>query len=116
MGFDIIDGVLDRGYVLRILIRDLSLKLLFKSHDQFNGVERVGSKVFHEGSRVLDILLFHTKLLRDYLLDAFFDAAHFRIVLLLRVDYVVATGFTNSRAVLQREQGFYPESPQHLIY
>ena len=49
MGVGVIDGVLNRGDFFGVLIRYFNAKLIFEGHNQFHGVERVGTKIGYEG-------------------------------------------------------------------
>src|SRR5690606_27637920 len=76
VGLDVVDGLLHRGDLLGLLVRDLALELFLEGHHQFHGVQRVGAKVVDEGSARADLVFLHAELLHHNLLDAFFDAAH----------------------------------------
>src|SRR3954452_5882392 len=54
---DVIDGVLDRADLLRILVRDLRPELLFEAHDELDQVERVSVQVVDERRLGLDLIL-----------------------------------------------------------
>jgi hypothetical protein len=73
---DVINRELNGRDLLSFLIGNFSLKFLFQSHHQFDGVKGVGTEIFDERSGRLNILLFNAQLLSDDFLDAFFDAAH----------------------------------------
>src|SRR5918993_2371766 len=73
---DVIDGLLHRGDLLGLFVRDLALEFFFERHDQFDGVERVGAEVVDERSAIGHFLFLDAELFDDDLLDAFFDAAH----------------------------------------
>ena len=45
---DVLDCLLDRGDFLGVLIGNLDLEFLFQSHDQLDGIERIGSQIVHE--------------------------------------------------------------------
>ncbi len=63
-------------------LAEISSSIVFERHHQFDGIQRIGAEIFHEGSRILDVLFLDSELLRDDFLDAFFDAAHFALLLL----------------------------------
>src|SRR5580658_2206551 len=44
---DVVDGVGHGANLLRILIGDFNIESLFKSHHEFDGVERIGTQVVH---------------------------------------------------------------------
>src|SRR6478735_8059180 len=76
VGLDVIDGLLHRGDLLGLFVRDFALELFFEGHHQFDGVERVGAQVVDERSAVGHFVFLDAELFDDDLLDAFFDAAH----------------------------------------
>src|ERR1700722_10310670 len=73
---DVLDGLLNRGDLFGVLVRNLDLELFFKSHHQLDGVERVGSEVVHEGRIVRDLFLFDAQLLGNDGLDLLLNCAH----------------------------------------
>ena len=73
MRIDVVNGLLDRGDLLRLFVRDLTLELFFERHYQFDGIEGIRPEVVDERGFVLDFRLIDTELLRDNLLDALFD-------------------------------------------
>src|SRR5690606_9319343 len=75
-GGDVIDRLLDRGDLLRFLVRNLGLELLLEGHHQLDRVQRIGAQVVDEGSVVGDLFLLHAQLLGDDALNLFFNAAH----------------------------------------
>ena len=72
---NVVDGFLNGGDLLGLLVRDFGLEFLFESHHQLNGVKRVSTQVFDEGSAVGYFLFFDAKLFGYDFLDAFFDGA-----------------------------------------
>src|SRR5882762_10304530 len=48
MRIDVVDGLLNRGDLFGILIRDLRLEFLFECHHQFNRVQRVCAQIVDE--------------------------------------------------------------------
>lgn len=66
---DEVDGVLDSGDGGGFFFRDFSVEFLFNSHDQFDSVERVGSKVIDERGRRNNLVSIHTELLDNDGLD-----------------------------------------------
>src|SRR5437899_5528279 len=75
---DEVHRVLDGLDVLRLLIRDLHLELLFHGHHQLDDVEGVGAEVLDEGGLRFDLVLAHAELLRDDALDLRLDG-HVRV-------------------------------------
>src|SRR5262245_65148760 len=45
---DVVEDVLEGHDLLGFLVRDVDLELFFERHHQFDGVQRVGAKVFDE--------------------------------------------------------------------
>src|SRR5512137_2525958 len=45
VGGDVLDRLLDGTDLLRFLVRDLALELVFQRHHQFDGVQRIGAEV-----------------------------------------------------------------------
>src|ERR1022692_2635113 len=80
---DVGHGVLHGADLLRVLVRNLDLEGLFESHDQFDGVERVGAEVVHKRSAGRHFRFIHAQLLHDDLFHPFFNRSH-RFVLLSR--------------------------------
>src|SRR5258705_3019232 len=62
---DVIDGFLDAGDLLGVLVRDLDPELLLERHHELHRVERVGAQVVHERGVGGDFLLIDTELLHD---------------------------------------------------
>src|SRR5690606_38340771 len=73
---DVVDGLLHRGDLLGVFVRDFALELFFQGHHQLDGVERIGAEVIDERCAGGEFFFFDAKLFYDDLLDAFFDAAH----------------------------------------
>jgi hypothetical protein len=69
---DEVDGSLDGGDLLDILLRDLDLELLLEGHDELNGIKGVGIEVGHEAGGVLELAL-HIELGLDDVADALLD-------------------------------------------
>src|SRR5579883_2304602 len=65
MLFDVVDGVLDGADLLRVLVGNLEVEILFQRHDQLHGIERVGAQVVNEGGAGCDLGFFHAQLLCD---------------------------------------------------
>src|SRR6185503_1452443 len=45
---DVVNGLLDGGDLLGVLVRDLRLELFLERHHELNGIERVGTEVVDE--------------------------------------------------------------------
>src|SRR5258706_2732725 len=73
---DVIDGLLDGGDLLGVLVGNLALEFLFERHHQLDVVERVRAKIFDEGRFVLDFSFGDAELFRNDLLDACFKVVH----------------------------------------
>jgi hypothetical protein len=73
---NVIDGVLDRRYLLGFLIGDFRFEFFFERHHQLNGVEGVGAKIFYKGRFVLNFIFLNALLLTDQFFYAFFNTAH----------------------------------------
>src|SRR5690606_21991843 len=76
MIFDVVESQLNSSDFLGFFIGDFGFEFFFQSHYQLDGVKRIGSQILDERSRDLYVFFFHTQLLCDDFLDAFFDAAH----------------------------------------
>src|SRR5688572_22777099 len=76
MVLDVVDGLLDGGDLLRLLVGDLGLELLLEGHHQLHRVERVGTEVVDERGLGLDFTLVDAELLGDDFLDALFYVFH----------------------------------------
>src|SRR3954471_2256328 len=75
---DEVDGLLDGGDLLRLLVRNLGLEFLFERHHELDGVERVGAEVVDERGLVLDLRLVHAQLLGNDFLDCLLDVLRHR--------------------------------------
>lgn len=69
---DEVDGSLDGGDLLDILLGDLDLELLLEGHDELDGVKGVGIEVGHEAGGVVELTL-HIELGLDDVADALLD-------------------------------------------
>lgn len=65
---DVVDSVLDGFDFLGVFIRDVKVESLFKSHHQFDDVERVGAEIIDERGTWLDLALVYPQLFDDDLL------------------------------------------------
>src|SRR5690606_29325405 len=61
----IANGVAHRCDLFGILVRDGKVKLFFKLHDEFDGVERVGTEVVGKRGISHDVGFFHAQLFYD---------------------------------------------------
>ena len=57
LSLDKVNGGLDGGDALDLIVRDLNLELLLKAHDKLNSVKGVGTKVIHETGAVLEVTI-----------------------------------------------------------
>src|SRR5215472_15545266 len=73
---DVVDGLVDGGDLLGVLVGNLDLELLFEGHHQLDGVERVGSQIVDERSVVRDLFLFDAQLFGHDGFDLLLDCAH----------------------------------------
>src|SRR3954469_12013334 len=62
---DVVDGFLDAGDLLGVLVRDLDPELLLEGHHELHGVERVGAEIVDERRIRRHFLFIHTELLHD---------------------------------------------------
>lgn len=69
---DEVDGSLDGGDLLDVLLGDLDLELLLEGHDELNGIKGVGIEVGHEAGGVVELTL-HIELGLDDVADALLD-------------------------------------------
>src|SRR6185503_8010736 len=71
--FDIADGVPDGRDLLRVLVRNLEIELFLEGHHELDGVEGVRPEVLDELRGRQHLVLFHSELLDDDLLDPLLD-------------------------------------------
>ena len=71
-----VDRLLNGRDLLGFFVRNFSFEFLFKCHNQFNRVQRIGSKIINKGSIVRYLVLFHAELLCNDALNLFLDTAH----------------------------------------
>src|SRR5258706_2851973 len=76
VGLDVVDGLLDVGDLLGILVRNLALEFLLEGHHELDVVEGVRAPVLAERGLVLDVGFGNPKLLGDDLLDSGFKVVH----------------------------------------
>src|SRR4029453_18642455 len=57
-------------------IGNLALDLVLERHDQFHGVERIGTEILDERRFVLDVAFVYAELLGDDLLDPLLNVFH----------------------------------------
>ncbi len=89
---DVVDRLLDRRDLLRLLVGDLGLELLLERHHQLHGVERIGAEVVDERRFVLDVSLVDAKLLGNNLPHTLLDVFHARPFLLDGDTLIAANG------------------------
>src|SRR5258706_11240006 len=78
---DVVDGLLHRGDLFRVLVRNFDLEFLFQGHDQFDRVERIGAQVIHKGRSVGDLFGLDPQLLCNNGLYLLFNVAHLVLTL-----------------------------------
>src|SRR5210317_2193415 len=88
---DIIDGILNGLNFFSILIGNLDVKFFFKGHDQFNGIQGVRPEIVHEGRFVGHLILIHTQLLCNNLLDTLINTGHCTILLVVSIRSLTAS-------------------------
>ena len=71
--FDIVDGVLDGGDLLGVLVGDVEVERFLKRHHQFDDIERIRAQVVDERRGGVDLALVDAELLDDDLLDLLLD-------------------------------------------
>jgi hypothetical protein len=76
---DVGDRLLDGGDLLGIFVGNFDFEFLFESHDELNGVERIGAQIIDERRIVHDLLGLHAKLLGYDRFDLLFNSAHWFI-------------------------------------
>src|SRR5262249_30500751 len=73
---DVVDGFLDPGDLLGVLVGNLDAELLLEGHHELDGIEAVRSEVVHERGLGSHQLLFDAELVHDDLLDAIRNRLH----------------------------------------
>src|SRR5262249_29542147 len=73
---NVVNRVLDRGDLLRVLVRDLDAKGLFQGHDQLHAVQRIRAQIVDKRSRRRHVGRFHAQLVHDDLFYPFLDCGH----------------------------------------
>ena len=68
-----VDGILDSGDRGGLFFWDFGVEFFFDGHDQFNGIEGVGTEVIDEGGFGDDLVGINTKLLNNDVLDLGFE-------------------------------------------
>src|ERR1700722_18552242 len=71
---DVVDRILDGANLLRVFVRDFYAEVLFQSHHEFDGVERIGAQVFDKRAAWGDLVFVHAQLLGDDLLHFFYSS------------------------------------------
>ena len=69
----VVDDLLDGGDVGSLLFGDLAVEFLFDGHDEFDGVEGVGTEIIHEGGAGDDLVGIDAQLRDDDVLDLVLD-------------------------------------------
>lgn len=62
---DEINNLLDSGDTAGLFLRDFTVEFLLNSHDHFNSIKRIGTKVINETGLWLDVSGIHPELLDD---------------------------------------------------
>src|ERR1035441_6202840 len=70
---DVIDGVFHGGDLLGVFIGDVDIESLFERHHQLHDIQRVRTKIIHEGGRIIYLTFVHPQLLDDDLLHSLFN-------------------------------------------
>jgi hypothetical protein len=78
---DIINSLLDGRNFLGFLVRNLTFKLFFERHYEFNRIERIGAKIVDEGGAVSNVVFVYPQLLNNNLLNALLNVVHSEIIL-----------------------------------
>src|SRR5438552_2385334 len=73
---DVVDGLVDGGDLLGILVRDFDLELLLEGHHQLDRVERIRSQVVDERGIVRYLFLLHAQLFGNDGFDLLLNSAH----------------------------------------
>src|SRR5713226_5462015 len=77
---DVVDGIRHGADLFGVFVGNLDIESLFEGHDQFHGVERVGSQVIHKRGAGRYLALVHTQLFHNDLLHFFVNGCHFLLV------------------------------------
>src|SRR6185437_4201193 len=78
---DVVDRLMHRGDLFRVLVRYLDLELLLERHHEFDRVQRVRAEIVDEGGVVRHLFLLDAQLLGD---DGFYlllNRAHYATIL-----------------------------------
>ena len=75
-GTNVINGLLDGGDLLGVVIWNLGLELFFECHYEFDRVQGVSAEIVDERRIIFDLVGLQTELLGDDSSDLLFDAAH----------------------------------------
>ena len=67
---DVVDGLPDRLDLLRHVVGDVDVELLFEFHHQLDRIERVGAQIIDERGFAGDLVLADAKLLGNDINDA----------------------------------------------
>src|SRR5262249_55765113 len=109
--------VADALKFLGLFVRDFMAELLLQSHDQLNGIERIGAKILDELGIRGDLVRGRAQLLDDNifysLFDCFFSHGYLRFFVLLQCVYATNEGasspewkiFLSVRAVVVKRVG-----------
>src|SRR6516165_8190271 len=73
---DVVDGLMDCGDLLGVLVGDLDFEFLFQGHYELDRVERISPEVVHERCIVRDLFLFDAQLFGNDGFDLLLNCAH----------------------------------------
>src|SRR5580692_3441019 len=73
---DVVDGLLNRGDLLGILVGNFGLEFLFERHHQLNRIQRVRAEIVDERGVVGDFFFFDAQLLGHDLLNLLLNSTH----------------------------------------
>ena len=71
--FDVFDDIADTLKFLSVFVWNFDVEFFFKSHHELDGIERIRTEIFDEGSRGNDLLWIDAELLDDDVFYFFFD-------------------------------------------
>src|ERR1700677_3107348 len=73
---DVIDGLLNRRDLFRILVGNFGLEFLFECHHQLNRIQRVRAEIVDERGVIGDFFFFHAQLFGHDLLNLLLNSTH----------------------------------------
>src|SRR6267378_6618330 len=66
----------DRAELLRLFVRDVDVEFLLERHDQLDGIEAVGTEVFHKACVVGELVAFDAELFDDDVFNLLLELLH----------------------------------------